>query len=256
VRSIGSKGAGPGEFFFPSAIAVDAADRLYVASRGRVTIFGADGEYVEEFRYGFADGFTRSVAVGSNGGIYISSLDLVDQQIVHFFDGEAPHELVRSFCDSYAVGRDVDTRVESAFAGGAIDIDDEGMVYFSQLTPYEIRKYAPDGTLVMTIHRENSFIGDPIAEDKPDGGFRIGTPTMCYSVVVMDDGRILNVAKRPITSTEPKTIVDAFAADGTLLTTVFLERNVNIKCAGTGGTVYAIDYDDFPSVVRYNVVFR
>jgi hypothetical protein len=51
VRNIfGRRGAGPGEFFQPSAIALDAARRIYVGDvNGRITILSPTGAYIRSF---------------------------------------------------------------------------------------------------------------------------------------------------------------------------------------------------------------
>ena len=253
LQTIGRDGEGPGEFSFPMALAIDNTQRLYVGCRGRVVIFDEKGDYLTEFKTGLGGGFVRSLKTDRSGNIFISALEILDQKAIHKFSPEG--EKLLSFCDSYATGDEVDLRVEAAYGGGAIDIDDDGIIYYTQLTPYEIRKFNTSGILLSSIFRANDFITLPQAE-LVDGGMRISAPTASYSIVVLRDGKFINVIKKPISLDEPtETIIDLFDEEGRLLTTRVIKRNINIKCTDAEGRLYAADYDEYPSVVRYHVSF-
>ena len=104
-QTIGRKGEGPGEFFFPTAIAVDPFGRLYVADQARITVFDEKGNFLDDLRHGIPDAYVRSIRVDINSGIYISCFHLFEQQIIHKFspipDAHGDSLLI-SFCDSYA----------------------------------------------------------------------------------------------------------------------------------------------------------
>lgn len=70
LRRWGRQGSGPGEFIYPTDVAVDAAGRVFVSEYGgndRIQVFDAQGTYLFEFgRFGHGDGeFSRpqSIAV-------------------------------------------------------------------------------------------------------------------------------------------------------------------------------------------------
>lgn len=53
VRSWGEPGTGPGQFRLPHGIAIDSAERVYVADRenSRIQIFTPEGDYLDEWRH-------------------------------------------------------------------------------------------------------------------------------------------------------------------------------------------------------------
>jgi len=68
----GSKGAGPGQFDLPHAIATDANGNVYVADRSnaRVQVFDAKGEFVSEWKNPQL-GRPYSVAIGKTGDAFV-----------------------------------------------------------------------------------------------------------------------------------------------------------------------------------------
>jgi hypothetical protein len=251
MQTIGREGDGPGEFSFPLSITVDEHDNIYIADRSRVHIFDVTGAYVDGFQHGFPGGFPRSIRVNKNAGIYISCLDIFEQRIVHKYDFD--HNRVSSFCDSYAIGEELDVRVEENFAGGAIDIDKEGVIYFTQRLPYTIRVFSPDGELLWDVYRDNEFVQQPIVEER-ENGLRVGLFTSSQSIIVFSDNRFVNVLKN-IRDDVTETIIDLFDDNGTLLTSCVVEKAINLRCDDASGRLYGIDTDGFPKVVRYRVAY-
>lgn len=51
VKSWGERGSGPGQFYTPHAIAVDAQDNVYVGDRGngRIQVFDSNGKFLRQF---------------------------------------------------------------------------------------------------------------------------------------------------------------------------------------------------------------
>ena len=258
VQTLGREGEGPGEFFGPTSIAVDKSNNLYVADRSYINIFDANGNYVSKFGHGLTDGMVRSVRIDENTGIYLSCFTVFEQQIVHKYSFE--HERLFSFCDSYAIGQDIDVRVERVCAGGDIDIDDEGRIYYTQITPYEIRLYSPEGELIATVYRDNNFMFPASVELRPDGGMRLGPFAGSYSIVVLKDKQFLNVVKVPpdpgAAEVTKNTIIDLFDRNGRLLVSKHLDRNITVMCRDNAGRLYAAGTEDYPIVIRYRAQFN
>ena len=257
-RTIGRSGEGPGELAYPFAITVDRRDRLYVADRSKIVIFDHDGKYLGQFPHKMLSSVIRSIKVDAGGNVFVSCFDVFERLIIHKFNDKGIH--VASFCDSYAAGQDVDVRIERTLAGGAIDIDDQGLIVFTQMTPYEIRTFSADGSPVMTIQRANQF-GSPDV-GITEGGLRVGPVTGSFSIVCLGNGMLLNVVKNVVKSStassdddrDSETILDLFDRDGILVATRRLTNTITPKCADRYGRLYAIDEEDFPRVVRYRVV--
>jgi len=255
VRTIGRKGEGPGEFNQPTAIAVDAEDRIYVASQGgRIGIFAPDGKWIEEFRNQYLGGFVIDMETVP-GGLYVACYDYVDKKVVHRYD--ANHRYVSSFSDSWSAVKP--TPPGELWAQGArIDVDAKGFVYYTQFTPYEIRKFSPDGQLLLTIHRENDYMKPPRIERKGDSAAFYGYsgPTC---ILALDNGMILNVLLYLASDTDVvnvKTVFDLFDADRRLLKSLMKEGRIVVRCRDAQGRVYASRESDVPEVVRYRLAFQ
>lgn len=253
VHTIGRKGEGPGEFNQPSAIGVDAADRIYVASYGgRVGIFAPNGVWIDEFRHRFPGGFITNIRPAPNA-LYIACFDVVGDKIVHRYD--AKHTYLSSFSDSWSAVEAMQPDEEFAWNGGMIDVDDDGYVYYTQFTPYEIRKFSPQGELLLTVHRENTYMKRPRIERHGDGA-TVYSYSMSSCIVVLGDGKFINVLRylpNHTDFTNAKTVLDLFDAEGRLLKSSVREGRVSIRCRDAKGRLYAIEEHDVPEVVRYRL---
>lgn len=99
----GEKGEGPGQFLFPTYLAVDGKGNLYVTDtlNSRVQMFDGDGKYVKSFgQRGNAWGMfdkPKGVALDSFGNVYVadsgwSNVQIFNQkgQVLLFFGGRGP----------------------------------------------------------------------------------------------------------------------------------------------------------------------
>jgi hypothetical protein len=253
MDSIGRKGEGPGEFNAPTAIGIDADDRVYVASRdGRVAIFSPDGGLLDEFRHKLPGGAPAWSLKAGAGGVYLASLDTVDHKIVHRYD--AQHRYLGSFSDSWAIVKPMDTTEELATCGGTIDIGPDGTVYFAQFTPYEIRKFSADGRLLLTIHRESDFMLPPRIERTGDS-FRIQSSAGSGGVLVLPDGKLMHLTMcfPDRDARHTRTIVDIFDTDGKLLKSRTLGGRVAVRFIDDKWRAYSIEERVYPLVVRYEI---
>lgn len=255
TRTFGRKGEGPGEFNQPTAIGIDSNDRIYVASMGgRIAVLEPDGEYFDEFRLEISDVLVTGLTLMPKE-LYVVCLDPSTDKLIHHYDEK--RNFVRSFCDARSAVVKMLPDEKNFANSGAIDIGADGNVYFTQSTPYEIRKFSPQGELLLTVHRENNFIEPPRIERQGDSVAFYGY-SGSTAIVALPDGRFLNAVLHLTDHrwAEGETIVDLFDAEGRLLKSINLGRRCVIKYHDRNGKIYAIEDRDVPTVVRYRLGFN
>jgi hypothetical protein len=254
LKAIGREGKGRGEFIHPTALGVDAEDDIYVVSRdGRIAVFAPDGDLIDTLRHKFRSGPVTRIRIVP-GGMYVSSFDPATHTMVHRYD--SGHHYVSSFSTAWPGTRPMKPDEALAGCSGAIDVDADGNVIYTQWMPYEIRKFSPDGNLSLTIRRENDFMVPPTFERTAeetkmhDHGGSVG-------VLALPGGRILNVAivHRGEDTTWPATYLDLFDTDGRLLKSRRIEGALAFRWLDASGMAYAIVTKTCPQVVRYRFEF-
>lgn len=91
IQTIGGVGEGPGDYSFPTAIGIDKDENVYVGGGNRISVFDSNGNFVSTFRHGIPDFFIRKISVGSDNGIYISCLDIIERKIIHKYSFSHEH---------------------------------------------------------------------------------------------------------------------------------------------------------------------
>jgi DNA-binding beta-propeller fold protein YncE len=125
IKFWGTKGAGPGQFDVPHAIAIDSQGRLYVADRSnkRIQLFNQDGGYLGVM-----------TSAGTPFGLYITKDDLL-----YTVDGTEHVD------DCHVFDLKADQREISHFAGLAgphmLAVDAQGSIYLAETRGNDVRKY-------------------------------------------------------------------------------------------------------------------
>lgn len=153
IREFGSYGEGDGEFVWPTGIALDAGEKVYVTDEwlNRVSIFSKDGEFLGKWgRPGSGDGELQGpagVAISPDGTMF-----LVDSK---------NHRVQKFTLDGRYLGQ------FGGFGKGpgqfnlpwGIALDQEGLVYVADWRNDRIQKLAPDGEWLATFGRSGKGIG-------------------------------------------------------------------------------------------------
>jgi 6-bladed beta-propeller len=254
IRQIGREGEGPGEFRRPEALALNARNELFVADQQCVSMFDSTHTFITRFNHQLHDGTIRGMVVNGASDIFLSSFQIFGQKVIHKFSRDGTRLL--SFCDSYAVGEGEDFRVEQVYAGGPIDMDPQGRVCYSQLTPYEIRKFSDHGSTLMLIERENAFMLKAEVRRIGKDTMQFAMPTGSYGFCVLSDGTMVNsilVAKAQEEEGTPGSFIDVFKADGKLLGSIAIEPSSLLLGRDTVDRLYFLQYSEPIAVVRYRL---
>jgi hypothetical protein len=253
VRQIGREGEGPGEFRRPEALAVSPRDELLVADRQSVSIFDSTRTFVSRFDHHLVDSSIHGLVASGAGHVFLSCFEMWGQKVIHKFSRDGT-PLV-SFCDSYAAGHDEDFRIEQVYAGGPIDTDPQGRICYSQLTPYEIRKFSDLGDPIMIIDRENDFMVEP--EVVTTGStMRFTMPTGSYGFCVLSDGTMINsilAAKDQEDKGMPGSFIDVFKSDGRLSGSIAIKPSSLLLGRDGSDRLYFLQYSEPITIVRYRL---
>ncbi len=247
---IGRRGEGPGEFFQPQALAFAASNELLVADQQSVSIFDSTRTFVSRFNHTLRDAPLHGVVAAANGDVYLTSFMMFGQEMIHRFSRDGIR--LQSFCDSYARGSDEDFRAEQVFARGSIDLDRKGHVWYSQLNPYEIREFSPDGELLTVVTRHNEFMRRPEIMINGDE-ITISLPTGSYGFCVLSDGTIINSILLAVEQRDegfPWSFLDVFAPDGKLKGSIAIEPPSLLLGRDAADQLYFLQYGQPVLIVR------
>lgn len=196
LGGIGEAGEGPGDVMSGVTIALDQRGRMLLAGvGGRVDVLDLDGRYIESFDRRNPGETVRSIVVSEAGEIAISVIDILEQTVVDLYASN--FEFERALGTTYAVGEDIDWRIESTYGGGFVAEGDAGSIYYLQVAPYELRKYTFSGELIASTGVGSAdFVPAPPEIERRNG--RVFVPILWGStgIVVLSDGRIVSSGYR------------------------------------------------------------
>jgi hypothetical protein len=257
LLTIGRKGEGPGEFQGVLVCAFDSSGNLWVDDYGnqRLSEFTASGRYVKSIPlatpsipYGFA--------VDTRGRFYLSFYDPMRESVIHRYNREgkwlvsfgAPVVMTKELIFARSVKRNV--------SAGPITLDGRGL-YFSRANPYEIAAFGAEGLLRMKVVRRNSVMPSATVRILGRQAYRFYAFAKSTLVGVLDEKLINWVVVPEHLSSDIGSVVDLFAVDGRLLSSLSLPERVWATFMDTAGHIYGVSRDEvgFPHVVRYRLEF-
>lgn len=147
-RSIGSVGAGPGEFFHPDDCII-RDELIYVHDEGnhRIQVVDLNGKFINQFRIPYIRGFT----VNSKGEILVGQPENGKLVSVYSRDGRLLRSFgeLKSFSGVYGEPhKDKDAKYRTAINRVALTTDPQDFIYVTFVVAPIIQKYTPEGELV------------------------------------------------------------------------------------------------------------
>ena len=191
----GTGGQGDGEFWWPSSIAIDSLDQVYVADEGlqRVSIFDKDGKFLSQWGVkGSADGqleYPSSIAFDADDNLWLTDSGnhrvqkfTKDGQLISAWGqrGSGPGQFQRPWGLALTEAGDVyvsdwgNDRIQRYSADGVLieefdglpegdaihrpaglAVDDDGNMYVADWGNEKVKVLGPNGSLLATLHGES-----------------------------------------------------------------------------------------------------
>jgi len=234
-------------------LAIGFGDRVYVSGDDLyIEVLAANGMPLDRIKR-VTTSPALSLAVDDNGDIYVVELDLIDQKMIHKYAGES-HQLVKSFCDSYAVGHDVDTREEAIFAQGSIAVEDD-RVFYVQSYPHKIRTFDLSGTLIKEFDARTAESKAPRRRIDARGVQYQVPASFSRTIVPLEREQLLTIFCLPFEGSGGTIYLDLYRqSDGARIASITNPPTVDIFCRDSRGRLYSAEVrDDVPVVVRYRL---
>ncbi|HKW13825.1 MAG TPA: hypothetical protein VJS69_05005 [Candidatus Krumholzibacteria bacterium] len=245
IGPIGKAGDGPDQYRFIVAIGEDSKDNLYVVGSKRVRVYDATDAFVTDFRDN-SPNLVRCVRTLPDASLFLAEYDTQTNSVLQKYV-EKKH--AAHFGAPFNFSGQYKDEMMMAYAGGFIDVGADGMIYYTQMSPYEIRKYTPSGDLVMQVFRENSFVTAPHVERK-GGSMIFHSYSGSVAIFALPDGKIMNVVGIVDGDGKPSsTVLDVFDSEGHLLLSHRLERYFTPQWCDPSGNLYTFESDSL-AVIR------
>ena len=232
LRTVGSKGAGPGELAAAFGLASDDLDWLWVPDVGnrRLTVFDSTGEFAEDYQrplgvvYPFLGGFDKS------GRFWDVTLSFNETHTSFFFVSFVSITSAFDSVPPVRYRRDVGNMTRTMFflrSRMTLAFDPAGYIWFGSTGDYRLLQRSMAGDTVRIVERDTRRVSVSDAEREtilaeiaelpfPVDPALIPTEKPAFNrIVVGDDGHLfVNV---PGSDDEEGRLIDVFDADGLYL---------------------------------------
>ncbi len=217
LTRFGQLGEGPGDLMPAVVLAIDRQDRLIIAGvGGRVDLLDLNGTYLTGFERENPESAARSIAVSPDGSVVVAAADMLEGTVLDYYS--PTHQHARSAGKTFAAGRDLDWRFESVYAGGHVACDAHGDVYFLQLAPFELVKYAAASAVIQSTSEPGcDFVPFPPDPDVSEGRYRVFFSWATTGLAVLADGQVVCSAFRRDSENQLRSQLYLFDSDVNLV---------------------------------------
>ena len=173
--------------------------------------------------------------------------------MIHKYAGKSG-QLIQSFCDSYAVGHDIDTREESKFARGSIVVLND-LVFYVQSYPHKIRTFDLSGTLVKEFDARTAESEVPRTRFVTGGAQYQVPASFSRTIVPLEGEQLLTILGLPFEGSGGSGYLDIYRySDGARIASIKDPPTIDISCRDSRGRLYSVETRaDVPVVVRYRL---
>ncbi len=162
IKTISSKGQGPGELEMPVQIIVKN-NKLYVLDAGwrGIKVFDKDGKYISSFHvslpfFFFFGRISESFAVNEKEQVFVANPDMKEHTLVTVYDGKNGKKICSLINENLTKIKDRKRAFEEINYG--VRLDKEDNIYLLYPLRRRIKKFTPSGKLLWDKLIENEFI--------------------------------------------------------------------------------------------------
>jgi hypothetical protein len=238
LATLTAVGEGPGDLTRMPFIAVDAQDRIHVAGMGgRVQVLTPELRHAATYERAHPARIARSLAILPDGRLAVTAIDPERHTTIHLHDAKGAH--LRSFCESFAAGRDLPHHMEDTYGGGLVAPAADGRLLYAQMTPYLVRILDLEGhVLRQTDAGGADFVPEPEVPEVKDGRTRMRFRGMTSGIVPLPGGRILVSAMQRDDAGAPRSLLCLYDAELKLLARHEADGLTSVVGHGAGGRIY------------------
>lgn len=249
IWQTGRKGQGPGEFQYPSQVAITHDGNLAVLDERIIQYFDGRGKYQRSLGI---EKSIRTMTFLPDSRLFVNIM-LKGQPGVaaEFYSSEG--EFLEKFPDEYRYGPQMSPRLGASIGGGYFQIIKD-RVYLSLPDQYEIRVYDVEGKLLRKVKRGIKLKPPNINVSLGGRGVSVGPSDSSGPCYLYKDEYIINcltlVEKISETEYESKHFLDFFNEKGQHLGSHTLPEAYTLKVIDSEDTFYFIQWEPFPRIIR------
>jgi hypothetical protein len=191
IRTISSRGQGPGELYRPTCLAVKNK-KIFVLDRGLngVKIFDFTGKVISEFRLRRIISSWTRLDVNEKDEIFVGQIDSIDFNMVSVYDtaGNKIKSLI-PYKDDKNLSKAISKKSRYQYR---VRLDGEGNIFLLYFMLRKLGKYSPTGQLLWEKNIENEILEQFETKDTVKRGN--GTLTIykhIFSMEILENGNIV-----------------------------------------------------------------
>ena len=244
----GRKGQGPGEFQYPSGIAISIAREVAVVDERSIIIFNDKGKFQRTIKLNKP---VREIQFLPDGRLLINIFVLGQPGVTAEFYSE-DGEFLSKFPDEYRYGPKLSPGVGVGISGSGFKFFNN-KIYLSIPDKYEMREYDLKGNLLKKIKRDVKLKLPNIKLSAGGRGVSVFPSDNSGPCFLYKDKFFINkltLVEKKGKEYESKSFLDFFNEKGQFLGSYPLPESTYIMTTDHLGNFYFVKYEPYPQVIR------
>jgi len=270
LRRIGKKGAGPGELYTPSSIALKSSKEIYIYDemQNRINVFSLEGHFLKSFQTEYKIINITSNACGdiifsTIGSIYFSS-SKSNASGKNYYVINSNGKFISSFGSPIMLG---DEHKSSQMSLSFINFSNSKIISTFQF-PYRIEMYNTDYKLLKVITREADFFTPPelmngiqyyVSRGLLGKPFFLKDGTLLVGTYDQGTNYMDHYVNNDISAwDDDREYYDLFDEEGRFLESFLIEfeKLGSLLYVDSQGYIYTNKTEPYPMILKYEILFE